>query len=57
MQLQHTSIFQSETHDLSEPIPQPKLIARWEIENSKLVCRWVIDDRPAPSSLLPWMME
>jgi hypothetical protein len=57
MQLQHTSIFQSETHDLSEPIPQPKLIARWEIENSKLVCRWVIDDRPAPSSLLSWMME
>jgi hypothetical protein len=25
---------------------RPNLIARWELENGKLVCRWIIVDRP-----------
>ena len=45
MQLQHKSALQAESR-LSKPLPQPALTARWEIENNKLVCRWVVDDRP-----------
>lgn len=52
----HSTRFQSsfplhpKTSDLSSILPRPKLVARWEIENEKLVCRWIIDDRPHHSS-------
>jgi hypothetical protein len=50
MQLQHASPLQSDSPYLSNPLPRPTLIARWEIENNKLVCHWVIDDRPFNTS-------
>ncbi|MBW4662515.1 MAG: hypothetical protein KME15_28045 [Drouetiella hepatica Uher 2000/2452] len=50
MQLQHEPSLQSESL-LSNPLPRPTLIARWEIENNKLICRWVVDDRPFDSSV------
>lgn len=37
---------QSEPVHLSHAMSASKLSARWEIENNKLVCRWVISDRP-----------
>ena len=43
MQLQHKPTLQIESR-LSKPLPRPALIARWEVENNKLVCRWVMDD-------------
>jgi hypothetical protein len=50
MQLEYKPSLQSDSSPLACPIPRPTLIARWEIENNKLVCRWVIDDRPFDSS-------
>jgi hypothetical protein len=29
---------------------RPNLIARWDIEYGKLVCRWIVSDRPRNSS-------
>lgn len=47
MQLQHKSALQPESR-LSKPLSQAALVARWAIENNKLVCRWVVD-RPSDS--------
>jgi hypothetical protein len=50
MQLQSYLSLQPESPRLSSLLPRPTLIAHWEIENSKLVCYWVVDDRPTNSS-------
>lgn len=36
---------QSETFRVSRGLHRPMLSARWEIENNRLVCRWVVSDR------------
>jgi hypothetical protein len=44
MKFQHLSSVQVESVPLSNPLPRPNLIARWDLENGKLVCRWIVDD-------------
>ena len=51
MKLEHFSSFQPESAPVSNPSPRPSLIARWDIENGKLVCRWIVDDRPRKPSV------
>lgn len=45
MQLLHKPSLQPESACLSKPLPRPTLVARWEVEDNKLICRWIVDDR------------
>jgi hypothetical protein len=46
MQLEHKPFLLPKSADLYSSI-RPALIAQWQIENNKLVCRWIVDDRPS----------
>lgn len=39
-----------EASDLPGKLSRPNLIARWDIEHGKLVCRWIVSDRSHNSS-------
>jgi hypothetical protein len=52
MQLQSYSLLQADSPCLSSSLPRPALVARWEIEDGRLICRWIVDDRPYNSSHL-----